>query len=294
MRFLYRFSNNADAKKLRDHLLVTGIESVIRDEAEGNDLWVLHDDDVSKADAILQTFLVNPEASDFHESSWQAKIIDADREEKERAWRKAAQFKLPRANMTIAFIVISVIVSTLTLLGKNTDPFHFLYITGFQTEGDYVYWSQALPEIWHGQIWRLVTPIFMHFGIMHIVFNMLWLRDLGSIIEFKHGKWYFLVLTLVIAALSNLGQFFYHGPFFGGMSGVVYGHLGFLWIRGRYDFNYQLVLKQSVVMSMIIWFFLCLTGVLGPIANLAHGVGLAAGMIWGYASSGHWRRWLKR
>ena len=42
-------------------------------------------------------------------------------------------------------------------------------------------------------------------------------------------------LVLVIAALSNLGQYFVSGPNFCGISGVVYGLFGYIWMKGRFD-----------------------------------------------------------
>ena len=79
------------------------------------------------------------------------------------------------------------------------------------------------------------------------------------------------------------------GPVFGGMSGVVYGLLGYVWIRGKFDPGSGLYLHSYTVTMMIIWFVACLTGVLGPIANTAHAAGLVMGMAWGYLSSLRYR-----
>jgi len=141
----------------------------------------------------------------------------------------------------------------------------------------------------------LFTPVFLHAGAMHIIFNMLWLRDLGSMIEGRQSSLHLLLLVLVIAALSNLGQFYVSGPRFGGMSGVVYGLLGYIWIRGKLDPASGLYLHSSTVSMMLIWFFLCIGSnyfpmpLLGSIANTAHAVGLGTGMAWGYLSSLRYR-----
>ena len=70
-----------------------------------------------------------------------------------------------------------------------------------------------------------------------------------------------------------------------GMSGVVYGLLGYAWMKGRFDPGSGLLLHPQTVAMMLIWFFLCLTGLMGNIANTAHAVGLVLGIAWGYASS---------
>ena len=81
------------------------------------------------------------------------------------------------------------------------------------------------------QYWRLVTPAFLHFGWLHIVFNSLWLWDLGSRLELLLGRVNLLLLVLVIAMVSNISQYYATGPsLFGGMSGVVFGLLGFSWV----------------------------------------------------------------
>jgi GlpG protein len=142
-----------------------------------------------------------------------------------------------------------------------------------------------LPEIRRGEVWRLFTPIFLHLGFLHLFFNMLWLRDLGSMVEARQSSWLLLVLVAVFAAFSDLGQYLVTGGGFGGMSGVVYGLVGYIWIRGKYDPRSGLFLHSSTVTMMIIWFFVCLVGLMGPVANTAHGVGLLTGMAWGLLSS---------
>jgi GlpG protein len=69
------------------------------------------------------------------------------------------------------------------------------------------------------------------------------------------------------------------------MSGVIYGLLGYVWLRGKFDPASGLFLHPSTVTMMIIWFFACFTRWLGPIGNWAHAAGLVMGMAWGYLSS---------
>ena len=128
----------------------------------------------------------------------------------------------------------------------------------------------------------------MHFNFLHLLFNIWWLRDLGTAIERNAGRRTMIGLTLVIAVFSNLGQFYSSGPSFGGLSGVVFGLLGYAWLRGRYDLTSGLFVAPRIAMLMGIWFLVCLTGAVGPVANVVHGVGLVIGLAWGYAAA-HWQ-----
>ena len=141
----------------------------------------------------------------------------------------------------------------------------------------------SLWEVRQGQIWRLVTPILMHGGIIHIFFNLWWMKDLGSILEWRMGWRSLLGLIIATAVVSNLAQYYVSGPSFLGMSGVVFGLLGFLWIKGKFDPNFGLELPRPIVFLMLLWLVLGITGALdgfvgGKIANTAHLAGLFAGM----------------
>ena len=155
--------------------------------------------------------------------------------------------------------------------------------------------EEFLPEIMNGEYWRAFTPVFLHFNFIHILFNGLWMKDLGSLIEHHKGWKFYLSILFISGLLSNLGQFFVKGPYFGGLSGVVYALLGFIWMNKRFDKEAKYSLPRNYVLIMIGWFFLCFTGVFWPIANTAHGVGIAIGMLFGiYSGSQSSKAWNTR
>jgi GlpG protein len=131
--------------------------------------------------------------------------------------------------------------------------------------------------------WRLVTPAFLHFSWLHIVFNCLWTWELGRRIELTVGSLSTAGLFLVIAMVSNVAQFLFGGAgLFGGMSGVVYGFLGFGWVGDRLNPRWSMALPPGVVVFMIGWLVICVLGVVevlgfGAIANAAHIGGLLSG-----------------
>jgi GlpG protein len=110
---------------------------------------------------------------------------------------------------------------------------------------------------------------------------MLCLKDLGTLIEARQSTGQMAALVLLIGVLSNIGQYFFGGPGFGGMSGVIYGLFGYIWIRGKCDPTSGLFVDPRNVMMMIVWFFLCLFQIIPHVANTAHAVGLVMGVVWG-------------
>ncbi|MCB1134811.1 MAG: rhomboid family intramembrane serine protease, partial [Chlamydiia bacterium] len=58
-------------------------------------------------------------------------------------------------------------------------------------------------RIRQGEVWRFVTPVFLHAGLFHIFFNMLWLIALGSQMEIRIGAFRYVAFIIVAAAVSN-------------------------------------------------------------------------------------------
>ncbi|MCB1106939.1 MAG: rhomboid family intramembrane serine protease [Chlamydiia bacterium] len=88
-------------------------------------------------------------------------------------------------------------------------------------------------QIREGELWRLFTPVLLHGGFLHILFNMLWLWMLGRQVEERIRKWQYIAVTLIIAIVSNTLQYLMSGPLFIGYSGIICGLAGFIWMRQR-------------------------------------------------------------
>ncbi len=189
--------------------------------------------------------------------------------------------------LTYSLIGICVFVGLYSRFGAQFDALGPLLITNYLNAG--------LPEIVQGQVWRLVTPIFIHFGLLHVGLNMLWLWQLGSLIEHIRGAPLFAALVFISAIASNLSEFYVSGPVFGGMSGVIFALLGYLWMQGKFNPSFGVQLNPTLITMVMIWFVVCWSGVLElagiHIANTAHTVGLLSGALWGFvaAKSGNCR-----
>jgi len=133
----------------------------------------------------------------------------------------------------------------------------------------------------HGQYWRLVTPIFLHFGWVHITFNMLWLWELGRRIETQCGKVHFISVVFFIAVTSNLYQAASTPyAYFGGMSGVIYGLLGYCAVFNFIAPHKIFALPRSIYVVMLLSLALGWSGVFDFLANMANTAHLS-GLIWG-------------
>jgi len=293
MRLIGYLSNEAEAKQFVDFLYSQGIDSHTDPASDGRwEVWIIDDVNVETARPLLGRFSLSPDDPVFQQAARAAR--QRQRDEKKQA-PKRVRFvdgrtifytpPVPIGHLSIILIVISVVVAVVTNLGENDQRIQPIAITQYVADGHYVVPTTPLPEIRHGQIWRLFTPMFIHFGILHLFFNMLWLRDLGSMIEARKSSWMLLLLVLVFAGASNIAQYVQSGPIFGGMSGVVYGLFGYMWMQSKFNPASGLSLQPQTVTMMIAWFFLCLTGLMGPIANTAHAVGGVAGILWGYLAA---------
>ncbi|HEV7406335.1 MAG TPA: rhomboid family intramembrane serine protease [Chthoniobacteraceae bacterium] len=191
---------------------------------------------------------------------------------------RSLQNSLNIGPLTAVIMGLCIVVALLTKLGTNERFLVPLLIT--------VQDRKTLPEVLHGELWRVLTPIFLHFGLPHIVFNMLAFKDLGTLVERLVGSRTLLAFVLIAGIGSNLVQFRFGDTFvFGGLSGVVYALFGYVWMKSQFDPFAGFRLHQQTVIMMIGWFFLCVFGVIPHVANWAHGAGLVIGMIWGFAAA---------
>ena len=174
--------------------------------------------------------------------------------------------------VTVAFIALSVLASLTSALGSGV-PTPLLI-----NDPD----APFFASVTRGEVWRLATPMFVHFGILHILFNMMWLWDLGRAIELRRGALFLGLFVVATGIASNLAQYVItQSPLFGGMSGVVYALLGYFWIQGRTNPHFGMALHQTTMIMMLAWYVVCWTGLVGPIANWAHTAGLLMGLAWG-------------
>ena len=197
---------------------------------------------------------------------------------------------LSRFPLTMALLLVNVLLFPVTLSvseGDYSGLFAQMTLLDFAVRGDGIYFSDLSYTLESHQYWRLLTPMFVHFGWVHIVFNLLWVWEIGRRIELISGSSVLLLVTIVSSLAANLFQYALAGPgFFGGMSGVIFGYLGHSLIWDRLVPDRSMGLRPGIYIFMLVFLVLGFTGAIdllgmGSLANGAHLGGLRGGLLTG-------------
>jgi len=310
MRRVGELQDENQARTFHDVLVSRGIGNNAEQEDTGTfSIWVHDDDQITEAARLFALFRTSPDAPEFRDATAAAKVIRAQlvKSEKRRRSTVADEARVGYERnfagggmITILLVVLTIAVTIYTgfmprdpqtasvaLKRLHISQKPFAHATPALP-------SQLLPEVRDGEVWRLITPIFLHGDWMHIIFNMMMLAQLGRFIESRFGGAKLLALVMAIGVGSNLVQYVSaEHPYFGGMSGVNYGLFGFLWMKGKFGRDQNWQMHPQTVQLMLMWMVLCFTGLLGPIANGAHVGGLVIGALLGF-SSARLVPWLER
>jgi GlpG protein len=158
------------------------------------------------------------------------------------------------------------------------DPRHYSWNVFSSLDGRL---DALVATLTSGQVWRLITPDFLHFSWTHIIFNSVMLWFLGSQIEWIDGRARLVALFLVTSLSANLLQYLVSGPLFGGLSGVVYGILGYCWLSQQRQPRFQF--PPALVTFALVWMVIGFTPIpemigVGRMANEAHLGGFIGGL----------------
>jgi GlpG protein len=278
MRPIGQLESEEQARTFADYLFVHDIEAQVDPGAKGGwTLWVVDEDRVDESQALLSRFRSMPDAEEFYQAPQlaAARRRDAAQESKkeEKILRRSTAFpwRMRGGGLTAVLLVACVAVGLATQLGRNPEWTGWLLM--------------SLDRVQAGQVWRVFTPALLHFRLWHLLFNLLWLQDLGTVLEAKLGTARFAAVVAVVALVSNSAQYVAGGAGFGGMSGVIYGLFGYLWVRGKRDFRFGVTLSPMTSGLLLIFLALGIFGLLGPTANAAHFSGLVVGGALGWIAA---------
>jgi GlpG protein len=302
MRRIGTLSNEEDAHRFADYLLSIDIKTRVDGAEDQWELWCLDEDRIDAARAELEHFRSTPHAEKYATA---VRVAQQKRDDELRAnlearkrqinlrdrWERPGLAQLP---VTIALIAASIAITLMSEFGRKLEVTSQLQIQGIDlVGGEWLVSLRPFNEVREGEVWRLVSPIFLHFSGWHLLGNMYWTGVFGSMLERRQGSVSLLWKVLLIAVISNVAQYAAtHFEYnFGGMSGVGYGLFGYIWMKGHFDPDDGIGLPRETTVFFLIWLVLCSLGLIGPIANWAHSAGLVTGML--LAAPAAIRQWLR-
>ena len=228
-----------------------------------------NDNDHARAMEICQTFIKAPNDPKYQQAAWQhSERTDVPVEQAPGNSMRRWLVSLRRSPVTGVILILCTLIFGASLVGL------------FQPIATALMIMPLGNLLQNHEWWRLLGPAFIHFSVLHFIFNLLWWSMLGSQVERKFGSSFIIILFVVTALVSNLAQLMVSGPNFGGLSGVVYGLVGFVWITGWLRPQWGLYLPKAIVGFMLVWLLLGFADVLWVnMANAAHTAGLMSGCV---------------
>lgn len=319
MRLLGTLADESHAKTYVAYMVTQGVPAIAEQAGEDWQIWIKNEDHLEQAREEFANFQNDPTDAKYENVFAGAKNVEAEEERKRQQYQSNLHEMRGRWRsggivlnkpLTLVLIGVCVVIGLMSGLGQlhENPSFQTLQFRA-EPQGGFgnpeIVWSEAsfhFASIMQGQVWRLLTPIFLHFGIQHLIFNMFALFFLGSRTEDAVGMLRYVIMIVIIGIGSNCaealaptfgaavdsflntGMHWGGGSNFGGMSGVIYGIFGFMWIDSIINPKSKLRLTPINIAIFIGWLFYCIVFSYDSVANYAHVFGFLIGGIIAYAS----------
>lgn len=289
MLLIYEFAVNEQPQSLSKLLWQHRIGHRIVQANNQDQLWLLNPNDAQQASTLIKLWQQDPnEAQQWASSTPRRRAINPNFKD----WHKSPA--------TIATLLIAALVALVTGLGQYLDTLSWFTISSFDIVGNRIQFDPLTNVLNKGEYWRLLTPAFIHFGVMHLVFNALWVWEVGRKLERLMGSLAWVIFAVSVSVASNVGQYLVSQyPLFGGLSGLVYGLIGFAWVMPWLIKGWPSIISKPLMIFFIAWLVLGYTDVfamfgLGKVANEAHLLGLISGLVCAGVYSVVWKLFKRR
>ncbi|MBI3162185.1 MAG: rhomboid family intramembrane serine protease [Chloroflexi bacterium] len=193
---------------------------------------------------------------------------------------------LPPAAPTVTHVIIGVTVFVYLLQLASAAIFGYaVYQIGWLE----YFGARINDAIRAGQVWRLITPVFLHGSVAHIFFNMYALFSIGSFLERHFGHRRFALLYFLAAFSGNVLSFLLTDGYSVGASTAVFGLAaaqGIFFYHNRELFGGQA--KQAISNAVFIIVVNLFIGLTPGIDNWGHMGGLLGGAMFAWFASPRW------
>ncbi|MBS0855679.1 MULTISPECIES: rhomboid family intramembrane serine protease GlpG [unclassified Tatumella] len=270
MKRISQLANPRMAQAFIDYMATRGIRLHLEQQQQYYLLWLDDDEQLALVESEYALFIRDPDHPRYQDASWKSGDTRFQiNYPRGHLWRTVRERGGP-ITMTVSALCILVFI-LMQLLGEDRVL-------------SWLAWPQGPDQYF--QVWRWVSPAFLHFSFLHILFNLLWWWYLGGAVEKRLGSGKLFVITLISALLSGWMQAKFSGVWFGGLSGVVYALMGYCWLRGELDPDSGVYLERGLIVFSILWLVVGYYGLFGmSIANMAHFTGLLTGLAMAFVDS---------
>lgn len=261
MRQLTHFEKEASALRFRDFILSEGIEATVNPSREGGFIFWVHDEDrLEDARRLLEIF-----ERDANSPEIQAKLREAQKK-RQREMAEAAQLqrrlesieraqrdaetRANRAGPVTLFLILSIVgFAAMALLAQGEAGVRQVYEV---LQG-------SREKIESGEVWRLITPVFIKHGlprpmaVLSILFSAFWLRTLVTPIEWMKGSLHVFIMFIVSATIQTVAELYSTGVSVGGVLGLITTFYVYIYTRGQLDPTMPIRLRPETHFWFILW-----------------------------------------
>ncbi|TKY81267.1 rhomboid family intramembrane serine protease GlpG [Pectobacterium polonicum] len=256
-------SNPRLAQAFVDYMRTQQIHLEMRPQGHEAELWLDDETQLRSVQEALEIFLRDPTNPRYLAASWQTGSMDSGIQYQRYSFLQTLKQKAGPLTLSVMVVTIAVFI--------------LMQISGYESV---MAWLAFPAEGQQAQLWRWFSHALLHFSPLHILFNLMWWWYLGGPVEKVLGTGKLLVITLVSALVSGWAQSWFSGTYFGGLSGVVYALMGYVWLRGEREPDGYLAMPRSLMAFALLWLVAGYFDILGmSIANAAHVAGLIVGLL---------------
>ena len=251
-----------------------GVEHRINEESGQQVIWVQGERQAAVVQEALAIWSFEQDSTPSSDAAYDAATLFSPRKAVRQLLRASGH-----APVSFLLICACLLVAIVSSLGAQAQRVEFLFYPLLDSSGFFpLLASMDSPA----KVLRTFGPMLLHFGELHIAFNMMWLWYFGRQLESAHPRVLYVVLILLCSFAGNTAQYLYSGyNNFGGMSGVVYGLVGYTWIVHTFMPRSQLLINNNMFVVFVIALIAMEVLASSWIASAAHVGGLLAGIVMG-------------